>query len=362
MNNSASEHGVRTQTDTADGSDIVLSAREISVEVDGQKSRLFGRRPRITIIDDVSLELEANRTYGLVGESGSGKSTLGRALIGVQEHGSGDIVFLGTRLPTTNAVSERQVRRQVQMIYQNPLGSFDPRQTIRESMAEALRAHGRAADDAVLTSLMDEVGLPHSALDSTPRALSGGQRQRAAIARAISLEPALIVADEPFAALDVTTQARVVALLARLQHERGLTQLVISHDLALMDLICDEIFVLYLGSIVEHAPASVLADRAAHPYTLALRSAIPVPDPTIQRSRERVLLNGDPPSPAARPSGCPFRTRCPFAIEVCATERPPLRSIGSRHTVACHRAEEVQRGGTAAAAAAATSQRGGETR
>jgi peptide/nickel transport system ATP-binding protein len=233
------------------------------------------------------------------------------------------------------------------MIFQDPLGAFDPRQTVRESMLEALKVHGKLneSSEQLLLELMDTVGLPHSALDVSPRRLSGGQRQRAVIARAISLEPTLIVADEPFAALDVTTQARVVKVMSRLQNERGLTQLVISHDLSLIDLICDEVFVLYLGSIVEQGSAEELAANPAHPYTVALRSAIPVPDPVKQRQRERILLTGDPPAAAARPSGCPFHPRCPIATALCAQTKPELREVRDGHRAACHYAEQVMEHG-----------------
>lgn len=323
--------------------DLVLSADHIDVTVVPDSKRLFGRATPIKIIDDVSVALERNRTYGLVGESGSGKSTLGRALIGVQEGVEGDVVLEGVDLPAANRELETRVRRTVQMIFQDPLGAFDPRQTVRESMLEALSVHELRDEHSQdhLEEQMHTVGLPVSALDVSPRRLSGGQRQRAVIARAISLEPSLIIADEPFAALDVTTQARVVAVMARLQHERGLTQLIISHDLSLIDLICDEVLVMYLGSIVESGPSDALAESPAHPYTLALRSAIPVPNPVEQRMRERILLPGDPPVPAARPSGCSFHPRCPMAQSRCAVERPELRDIGEGRMAACHYAEQV---------------------
>jgi peptide/nickel transport system ATP-binding protein len=293
----------------------------------------------------VSLSLMPRRTYGLVGESGSGKSTLGRALLGLQAGVSGSVKVAGHRMDTMDSAARRQLRRKVQMIYQDPLGSFDPRQALRSALTEPLRVHKLVAAgpelDRRLEALVEEVDLPASVLDRRLRQLSGGQRQRAAIARAISLEPELLVADEPFASLDVTTQARVVALLSRLQREHGLTQLIISHDLSLMDLICDEVFVMYLGEIVEAGPVDVLSARPAHPYTISLRSAVPVPDPDAQRQRPRILLTGDPPGPAARPQGCPFHTRCPFRRpQRCDTEKPVLRELPGGQRVACHFAEE----------------------
>ncbi|WP_034590902.1 ABC transporter ATP-binding protein [Hamadaea tsunoensis] len=300
----------------------------------------------VKAVDGVSLSIPRGSTYGLVGESGCGKTTLGRALLRLVEPTGGTAVFDGVDLTALGSNAMRTMRRRLQMIFQDPLSSLDPRQNIESILTEGLATHGigadRAARRALVGETLDAVGLPRWALSRYPHEFSGGQRQRIGIARALVLSPDLIVADEPVSALDVSIQAQVLNLLATLQADRGLTYLVIAHDLAVVRHICDTVGVMYLGALVEQAPSAELYTRPLHPYTRALLSAVPVPDPDVEDRRERILLTGDLPSPANPPSGCRFRTRCPWARERCAQERPELRTLAAGHTVACHFAEELE--------------------
>ncbi|GIF23015.1 peptide/nickel transport system ATP-binding protein [Actinoplanes tereljensis] len=300
-------------------------------------------------VDGVSLEIKKGETYGLVGESGCGKSTLGRGLLRLIEPTSGEITFDGTDVRALKGEQMRLFRRRIQMVFQDPMSSLDPRQSVQSLLVEGLRAHGlhtgRADVQKRLRSTLDSVGLPASALNKYPHEFSGGQRQRIGIARALVLGPELIVADEPVSALDVSIQAQVINLLGDLQESLGLTYLVIAHDLAVVRHISDTIGVMYLGSLVEEADGDQLYERPLHPYTRALLSAVPIPDPRVEDRRERILLVGDLPSPANPPSGCRFRTRCPWSQARCAEERPELRVFDdSGQRVACHFAEEIRSG------------------
>lgn len=300
-------------------------------------------------VDGVSLTIGRGETYGLVGESGCGKSTLGRGLLRLVEPTSGRITVDGTDVRALRGEQMRRFRRRAQMVFQDPMASLDPRQSVESLLVEGLRAHGlhkdRAGVRARLRTTLDSVGLPASALNRYPHEFSGGQRQRIGIARALVLGPDLIVADEPVSALDVSIQAQVVNLLEDLQESLGLTYLVIAHDLAVVRHISDTVGVMYLGALVEEADGDRLYERPLHPYTRALLSAVPIPDPAVEDRRERILLAGDLPSPARPPSGCRFRTRCPWAQERCAEQRPRLRVFDdSGQRVACHFAEQIRSG------------------
>jgi peptide/nickel transport system ATP-binding protein len=303
----------------------------------------------VRAVDGVDLAIERGSTYGLVGESGCGKSTLGRAILRLVEPTAGEVLFDGTDVASLNGEPLRRMRRRMQMVFQDPLGSLDPRQSVESLLSEPLRAHGLGGGTQGIAEkirgLLDAVGLPSAALRRYPHEFSGGQRQRIGIARAIALEPDLLIADEPVSALDVSVQAQVLNLLEELQEQLGLTYLVIAHDLAVVRHISDVVGVMYLGSVVEQAPADDLYEEPLHPYTRALMSAVPVPDPVVEENRERILLAGDLPSPANPPSGCRFHTRCPWRQETrCDDEVPVLRELAPGRLVSCHWAEEIRDG------------------
>ena len=331
-------------------SDALVEVDDLKVHFPIKSGLLFDRTVgHVHAVDGVSLTIRRGETYGLVGESGCGKSTLGRGLLRLVEPTSGRIVFDGTDVRSLRGEQMRRFRRRIQMVFQDPLASLDPRQSVESLLVEGLKAHGLHKDKAAvrtrLRSTLDSVGLPASALAKYPHEFSGGQRQRIGIARALILGPELIVADEPVSALDVSIQAQVVNLLDDLQESLGLTYLVIAHDLAVVRHISDSIGVMYLGALVEEAAGDQLYERPLHPYTRALLSAVPIPDPLVEDRRERILLAGDLPSPADPPSGCRFRTRCPWSQTRCARERPELRVFDeSGQRVACHFAEEIDRG------------------
>jgi peptide/nickel transport system ATP-binding protein len=316
----------------------------------------------VKAVDGVDLAIPRGKTYGLVGESGCGKSTLGRALLQLTPPTSGTVTFDGTPITGLGSAKLRSMRRRMQMIFQDPLSSLDPRQNVESILVEGLAAHGigdnRADRRNRVADTLDAVGLPRWALSRYPHEFSGGQRQRIGIARALVLGPDLIVADEPVSALDVSIQAQVINLLEDLQDQLNLTYLVIAHDLAVVRHIADVVGVMYLGALVEEATSDDLYVEPLHPYTRALMSAVPVPDPDVEDQRERILLAGDLPSPANPPKGCRFHTRCPWAQPTrCAEERPVLRVIGgvggpqgaslaeeSTHRVACHWVEDIRSG------------------
>ena len=298
----------------------------------------------VRAVDGVSFRLPAG-PYGLalVGESGSGKTTIARALMRLVSPSSGAIRLRGDEVAGSSRAL-RAYRRDVQIVFQDPTTSLDPRAKIGSTIAEPLRAHGivpRSEVDDRIGALLTEVGLDPEMAGRYPHQLSGGQRQRVAIARALSVEPRVLVLDEPTSALDVTVQARILELIAELRRERGLAYVLISHNLAVVERLCEETAVLYLGRIVERGPTERILARPAHPYTLALRSAVPELDLAARRSR--IVLPGTVPDPANPPAGCPFHPRCPYAIDRCRTEVPELRRIDGR-TVACHRAEEILAG------------------
>ena len=303
---------------------------------------LFAARATLRAVNDVSLALSRGETLGLVGESGSGKTTLGRCVIRLIAPTTGRVIFDGTDLASLSAEELRRFRPRMQLVFQDPYGSLNPRMKVGDAVREPIEVHqlarGAAARERV-AALFGEVGLDPSYVDRYPHELSGGQRQRVGIARALSVEPEFVVLDEPVSALDVSVQAQVRNLLADLGRRRSLTYLFVAHDLAVVRHVANRVAVMYLGRIMELADATVLYARPSHPYTRALLSAAPVPDPTAKR--ERIVLSGDPPSPVTPPPGCPFHTRCfhPKKDARCVAERPELRPITEGQLAACHYAD-----------------------
>ncbi len=302
----------------------------------------------VKAVDDVTFDIYRGETLGLVGESGSGKTTTGRVILQLDIATGGDIDFAGNNVLALSNSDLRALRPRMQTIFQDPHACLNPRMTVASIVGEPLREHEKmlSADrEARIHELLKLVGLAPEHANRYPHEFSGGQRQRIGIARAIALNPDFIVCDEPIAALDVSIQAQVVNLLLELQEELGLTYLFISHDLSMVRHMADRVAVMYLGKIVELAEVDDLYDRPLHPYTQALQSAVPVPDPIVERSRERVILEGDIPSPSNPPSGCRFRTRCPIATERCESEEPEFREVRAGQWVACHYADQQQNAG-----------------
>ena len=341
---------------TADAQpEVLVEVRDLEVYFPIKRGVVFDRTVgHVRAVDGVDLTIHRGETYGLVGESGCGKSTLGKAILNLETPTAGSVSFEGVDIASLKGEELRTWRKRFQMVFQDPMSSLDPRQTVEALLLEGMRAHGLDTDKSAthtrLRELMSAVGLPPSGLKKYPHEFSGGQRQRIGIARALSVGPDLIVADEPVSALDVSIQAQVINLLQDLQEELGLTYLVVAHDLAVVRHISDRIGVMYLGGLVEESEAGELYDVPLHPYTRALMSAVPVPDPRVEDTREQILLSGDLPSPANPPSGCRFHTRCPWRQPTrCDTERPALRVVdvagtSPGHRVACHWAEEIARG------------------
>jgi peptide/nickel transport system ATP-binding protein len=301
----------------------------------------FSARGRLTVhaVDNVSLEVTPGETLGLVGESGCGKSTLGRCMVRLYDITSGELRFDGEDIAEKSLRELRPLRRHMQMVFQDPYASLNPRRRVRDIVAEPLRVHLKLSSAEVrerVLGLMNLVGLLPEHLERFPHEFSGGQRQRIGIARAIALEPKLIVADEPVSALDVSVQAQIVNLLADLQERLNLTYVFVAHDLSVVRQVSTRIAVMYLDSIVELGPSATVFGNPAHPYTLALLSAVPVADVTRAGSRKRIVLPGDVPSPINPPQGCRFHPRCSFATERCKIERPQLRLLSAGRHVACH--------------------------
>ena len=310
------------------------------LEIDGLEVEYATSNGRLRALAGVGLSLDAGETLGVVGESGCGKSTLGRAILGLVPKAGGTMRFQGATVGGVGSAGLVALRARAAMVFQDPAGSLNPRRSVGTSIAQPLRLAGVRVAEAHrrVGELLADVGLPPSAADRYPHEFSGGQRQRIGIARALANDPMLLICDEAVAALDVSVRAQVVNLLRRLQGERGIAILFISHDLAIVEHIAHRVMVMYLGRVMEVGPAAALMAQPLHPYTLALLDAAPLRDPGAARAREagRVLLAGELPSPAAPPSGCVFRTRCPRAEPVCAAEVPVLRAINAGRTVACH--------------------------
>jgi oligopeptide transport system ATP-binding protein len=330
----------------------LLSIRDLKVHFDlgggGPLDKLFGTNPEkrvIKAVDGVSLEIYEQETLGLVGESGCGKSTLGRAILRLTEPTAGQVFYRDQDLARLSQRQLREQRRHLQIIFQDPYASLNPRMTVGQIVGEPLEtfhlARGREAEKRV-QELLETVGLSKRFIKRYPHEFSGGQRQRIGIARALAVDPDFIVADEPISALDVSIQAQIMNLLERLRREKNLTYLFISHDLRAIRHVSDRVAVMYLGKLVEIAEAKTIYKEPLMPYTKALISAVPVPDPQVEATRQRIMLEGDVPSPINPPSGCPFHTRCPYAIDVCKEVVPQLVEIKPSHFAACIRISPAQ--------------------
>jgi oligopeptide transport system ATP-binding protein len=325
--------------------DTFLELRDVKTHFPVERGLFIRRRVgTVRAVDGVSLTLNQGEILGLVGESGCGKSTLGRTILQLIPPTEGAVVLAGKPLEKLEGAELREARADFQMIFQDPYASLNPRMTVYDALAEALQAHKTipAAElPGRVSQLMQKVGLAPRFIKKYPHEFSGGQRQRIAIARALAVEPKLLVADEPVSALDVSIQAQIINLLAQLSREMHLTLLFISHDLSVVKHLSDRIAVMYLGRIVELGPAAQVFEQPLHPYTRALVSAVPVPDPERERLRQRVLLQGDPPSPLHPPTGCSFHPRCPYAIDTCKAALPPLDDVANGRQAACIRVREI---------------------
>ncbi|WBX80722.1 ABC transporter ATP-binding protein [Virgibacillus salarius] len=306
--------------------------------IDIKKHFAIGRQQLVKSVDGISIEIYQGETFGLVGESGSGKSTFGKTIVGLTNPTEGAVYYEGNNVKDLSKKEQQRVNREVQIIFQDPQASLNPRMQVGDIIAEGIDAHGLAKGKQRkerIYDLLERVGMNPDVVKRYPHEFSGGQRQRIGIARTLAVKPKFIVADEPISALDVSIQAQVLNLLNDLKDSEDLTYLFIAHDLSMVKHISDRIGVMYLGSMMELTNSQKLFNEPKHPYTQALLSAVPVPDPTISR-RDRIVLQGDPPSPVNPPNGCKFRTRCPHAMEICSLKAPEWKEIQSDHWTACH--------------------------
>lgn len=321
---------------------MMAKKNEKLVEVKNLKKYFkVGKHQVLHAVDNITFDIYKGETLGLVGESGCGKSTIGRTIIRLYEATAGEVFFEGMNVHGKKTKEElKSLNRKMQMIFQDPYASLNPRMTVMDIIAEGIDIHRLANSPGErknrVYKLLETVGLNREHVNRYPHEFSGGQRQRIGIARALAVEPEFMIADEPISALDVSIQAQVVNLMQNLQKERGLTYLFIAHDLSMVKFISDRIGVMYLGSLIELAESDELYDDPLHPYTQALISAIPIPDPIVERSRQRIVLQGDLPSPINPPTGCRFHTRCPHVMDVCITHDPKWFEVKEKHWVACH--------------------------
>lgn len=316
----------------------IMEVRDLVCHFSIKGASFFGKRRKLRAVDGINFSVEKGETYGIVGESGCGKSTTAKLVLNMISPTSGAVEFNGADITSLRSSRWRELRADMQMMFQDPLGALDPYMTIGKQIKEPLDIHGigkPAERRKKVLELLDAVGMEEYMYNRYPHEISGGQRQRTVLARALILEPSLLVCDEPVSALDVSIQAQVINLLKKIQKERNLTYIFISHDLRIIRHICDRVAVMYLGKIVEEASCRDLFMNTAHPYTRALISSIPVPDPSLVR--ERIILPGEPPSPVNLPPGCRFSSRCRFAVDKCREKEPQLEETGSNHKTACYR-------------------------
>ena len=336
------EQKEQTQTQTTSQDDVLVSVQDLQMYFPVRSGIIFQRKiADIKAVDGVSFQIRRGETLGLVGESGCGKTTTGRCILQLYKPTDGQVLFEGQDLTTLKGSQLRRFRRRMQMIFQDPYSSLDPRQNAGSIIGEPLIVHkmtnSRGEYREQVAELLSVVGLNPSMSNRFPHEFSGGQRQRIGVARALAVRPSLIVCDEPVSALDVSIQAQVINLLEDLQEQFNLTYLFIAHDLSVVRHISDRIAVMYLGKIMELADRTELYENPLHPYTKALLSAVPIPDPVIESQRERIILTGDVPSPLRPPPGCVFHTRCPISIDECSQVVPELRNVGNQHWVSCIR-------------------------
>lgn len=317
---------------------------EYLLEVKGLKKYFKAGKGTLKAVDDVSFYIRPGETLGVVGESGCGKTTCGRTVLGLYDRTDGEVLYKGQDVHQMKGKERQNFTKHAQIIFQDPYASLDPKMKVYNIIAEGIRAHGLLKTEAEIKNRVEEllvtVGLDKQYAERFVHEFSGGQRQRIGIARALAVEPEFIVCDEPISALDVSIQAQIVNLLGRLQKEKGLTYMFIAHDLSMVKYISDRVMVMYLGKVVEITASNQLYANPMHPYTKALLSAIPIPDPKVEEGKERIKMGGEIPSPVDTPAGCRFQNRCKYATERCKKEEPKLRLVGNDHYVACHMIEE----------------------